>query len=55
MMRQCECKELINKTKMNIITIISTIFMVIKISVMGVILMLLELMIAMRNIIIKNN
>lgn len=35
---------------MNIITIVSTIFMVIKISVMGVILMLLELMVAMRNI-----
>jgi len=39
---------------MNIITIISTIFMVIKISIMGVILMLLELMIAMRNIVMKN-
>ena len=39
---------------MNVITIISTIFMVIKISVMGVILMLLELMIAMRNIVMKN-
>ncbi len=36
---------------MNIITIISTIFMVIKITVMGIFLMVLELMIAMRNII----
>ena len=35
---------------MNIITIISTIFMVIKITVMGIFLMLLELMIAMRNV-----
>ena len=40
---------------MNIITIISTIFMVIKITVMGIFLMVLELMIAMRNIILKNN
>ena len=39
---------------MNIITIPSTIFMVIKISIMGVILMLLELMIAIRNIVMKN-
>ena len=38
---------------MNIITIISTIFMVLKITVMGIFLMLLELMIAMRNIMLN--
>jgi len=40
---------------MNIITIISTIFMVIKITVMGIFLMLLELMIAMRNVMLNEN
>ena len=38
---------------MNIITIISTIFMVIKITVMGIFLMVLELMIAMRNVMLN--
>jgi len=40
---------------MNIITIISTIFMVIKITVMGIFLMVLELMIAMRNVMLNEN
>ena len=40
---------------MNIITIISTIFMVIKITVMGIFLMVLELMIAMRNVMLNKN